>query len=223
MTDPFAAPAPIASAFASADSFRGRLCLIQPVKLERNVPNASDPSKTSDRITATVTTVDGLGPVQVFVQKVATGRFLEGNVHRGVWFSQQRLIGHLTDAAGNLLPMVLGTFDTYKPGQPAGKGNPWGLIAPTEEQKQTARNFLANQTIASAAAPAPAPAPAPAYQQAAPAPAYQQAAPAPAPAPAPVPAPAALPPNPFGSVWPAPALPPNPFAPQTAPVSGPPF
>lgn len=167
MTDPFATPAPIASAFASADSFRGRLVLIQPTQIEHDVPkqaNAPTGPK-GDRITATVTVVDGKGPVQVFAQRVATGKYLDGDVHRGVWFNQQRIVDGLKDpATGALLPMVLATFDTYKPGQMAGQGNPWGLIDPTEADKQTAREYLARQMVGGAAAPtaqaAPAPAPA---------------------------------------------------------------
>jgi hypothetical protein len=228
MTDPFAAPATIASAFASADSFRGRLCLIQPTKLERDVPKSNGSAEKGDRITATVTVVDGRGPVQVFAQRVATGKYLDGTVHRGVWFSQSRLIGHLTDPAGNLLPMVLGTFETYKPGQMAGQGNPWGLLPPSEEDKQMARNYLANMTVASASAPTPPPAPAP--QPAAPAPAAPAPAPQPAAvyappaAPAPVPAAAPQAPNPFA---PAPGAAanvpgPNPFA-TGAPTGQPPF
>ena len=76
MNDPFADPTPIASDFASADSFRGRLVLIQPTRLELDVPNMQNPSQTSDRVTATVTVVDGQGPVQIFAQRVPTGKFL---------------------------------------------------------------------------------------------------------------------------------------------------
>lgn len=158
--DPFAAPAPIASEFASADSFRGRLVLIQPTKLELDVPNMQDASKSADRITATVTTVDGLGPVQIFSQKAPTGKFLEGPEHKGVWFSQERIVKAILP--DRVLPpsgrMVLARLETYKPGRGAGIGNPWGLVDPTEADKQTARDFLANRTITQAVAPAQAPA-----------------------------------------------------------------
>lgn len=165
MTDPFATPQPIASAFASADSFRGRLVLIQPTSIERNVPKqAGVPNGPSgDKITATVTVVDGKGPVQIFAQRVATGKFLNETVHRGVWFNQDRITKGLQDVSGNLVPMVLATFETFKPGQMAGQGNPWGLVDPTEADKQTAREFLAAQMVGGAAAPtqaAPAAAPA---------------------------------------------------------------
>lgn len=166
-TDPFAAPAPVASAFASADSFRGRLVLIKPTKLEYDIPkSAANPTgPCGNRITANVTVVDGSGPVQVFSNRVPTGVMLDGPEHIGVWFNQDRLAtsGGLIDPSqpnlatgrpGQLLPLVLGRLETYKPGQPAGQGNPWGLLPPSEEDKQTARNFLAGQTMAKVAGPA---------------------------------------------------------------------
>ena len=154
--DPFSAPAPIASEFASADSFRGRLVLIEPTGLELDVPNQTDPTKKADRLTANVTTVDGQGPVQMFANKQATGKFLEGPTHRGVWFSQSRIVeGILGQGVRTLTPgiMRLARLETYKPGRGAGVGNPWGLIPPTEADKQLARDFLANRTVATASAP----------------------------------------------------------------------
>lgn len=158
MTDPFASPAPIASEFASADSFRGRLVLIQVTGYELDVPNQQDPGKKADRVTATVTTVDGLGKVQIYAQKAPQGKFLEGPEHKGVWFSQDRIVkGLVTDRqfiTGQ--PPVLARIETYKPGKTAGLGNPWGLVAATDADKQIARDFLANRTVGAAAAPAPA-------------------------------------------------------------------
>lgn len=154
--DPFSVPTPITSEFASADSFRGRLVLIQPTSIELDVPGMQNPNDRSDRLTVTVTTVDGLGPVQVFSQKAPTGKFLEGPEHRGVWFSQKRIVEGIIGSTRTVVPgtMVLARLDTFKPGKGAGIGNPWGLTPPTEEDKQTARNFLANRTVAKAASPA---------------------------------------------------------------------
>lgn len=153
--DPFSAPAPIASEFASADSFRGRLVLITPTRLEWDVPNVSDPSKVADRLTADVMTVDGQGKVQIFSYKAPTGKFLEGPEHKGVWFSQERIVKAVCpDRVITPGRRVLARIETYKPGKPAGIGNPWGLINPTEDDMQTAREFLANYTVAQAAAPA---------------------------------------------------------------------
>lgn len=151
-TDPFAAPIPPSSSFASADSFRGRLILMKATKVERDVPSQDDPSKKSDRYTVDVTTVDGKGPVQVYSYSSPTGKMLEGPTHKGVWFSQQRLADSLEFSLKNDTG-ILGTLETQKPGERARKGNAWGLINPTEADKQTARDFLANRTISEAAAP----------------------------------------------------------------------
>ena len=158
MTDPFAAPAPIASEFASADSFRGRLVLIVPTGIELDVPNQQDPTKKQDRLTCTVTTVDGQGPVQIFSQKVPQNKWLDGPEHKGVWFSQDRIVKGVIGDTRTIAPgtMVLARLETYKPGKVQGIGNPWGLLPPTDADKQTARDFLANRTVAAASAPAPA-------------------------------------------------------------------
>jgi hypothetical protein len=212
--DPFADPTPRTSDFASADSFRGRLILIEPVKVERDVPKtAGNPNgPKGDRVTATVTVVDGQGPVQTFHKFQATGKWLSGDVHHGVWFGQDQLAAGLqTEDGKSLLPMVLCRIDTLKPGTQAGQGNPWVMNAVGEEEKQIARNYLANRMVNGASAPTvaaqPAPAPAPQpygypQQAGAPAPAPQPAYGYPQPAPAPQPQPAYGAPqpaaNPFG-------------------------
>ena len=155
-TDPFATPAKPASEFASIASFRGRLVLIEPTGYEYDVPSQDDPNKKSDRITAKVTVVDGSGDVEIFSWGDGTGQFLKGPEYTGVWIAQDRLVKQLLDKGerGRTLKMVLGRFETYKPGQRAKKGNPWGLLDPTDADKQTARDFLANRTISQVAAPA---------------------------------------------------------------------
>jgi hypothetical protein len=161
MTDPFSAPAKISSEFASADSFRGRLVLIKPTKLEFDVPNSTDPTKSADRLTADVLTVDGEGPVQIFSYKIPTGKFLEGPEHKGVWFSQERVVKAVVpNRVVTPGAMVLARLDVYKPGKPAGPGNPWGLVDPTEADKDLARAFLAGhaQNVAAATVAAASPA-----------------------------------------------------------------
>jgi len=151
MTDPWNAPATIASEFASADSFRGRLVLIRVTEFEEKVPNPLQPGKFADRVTATVSTVDGKGPVQIFSQKASTGKYLNGPDHEGVWFSQDRIVRAIApQGVSSMGRLTLGVIETYKPGQPAGLGNPWGVVQPTEDQKQTARDFLAGRTVAEA-------------------------------------------------------------------------
>jgi hypothetical protein len=155
VTDPFSDPAPIASTFASADSFRGRLILIEPAKLELDIPNQLTPGTTQDRMTATVTTVDGQGPVQVYAHKVATGTWLDGPRHEGVWFSQDRIVrGVLPRRILTPGVRVLGRLETYKPGRPAGPGNPWGIVAATAAEKEQAVKFLNELAIHGAQAPA---------------------------------------------------------------------
>lgn len=154
--DPFAAPTPRSSDFAKADSFRGRLILVRPTKIERDVPKmSSQPNGAKgDKITANVTVVDGLGPVEAYDRMVPTGKMLDGPDYRGVWFNQDQIVEGLLDAKGvNLLPLVLMRIDTLNPGTRQGQGNPWVVTHPSEEDKQIARNFLANQTIGAASAP----------------------------------------------------------------------
>ncbi len=152
MADDFDIPAAIPSEFASADSFRGRLVLIRVTAFDPKVPVFNQPGKFADRVTATVTTVDGKGKVQIFSQKAPTGNFLEGPEHEGVWFGQDRIVRAVApEGARSIGRLTLATIETYKPGASAGMGNPWGLINPTEAQKQTARDFLAGKVVAAAA------------------------------------------------------------------------
>lgn len=159
--DPFEDPTPHSSDFASADSFRGRLILVQPTKLERDIPmsSANPNGPRGDRITATVTVVDGSGPVHVFAQRVQQAKTLEGPQHRGVWFNQGQIVEALMTPDGSALRKgVLMKLDTLKPGTMAGQGNPWVVTAATEDEKNTARQFLAAQMVGDAAPSAPAPA-----------------------------------------------------------------
>lgn len=155
MTDPFAEPSPVASKFASVQSFYGRLVIIEPNKIEHDVPksSANPTGPKGDRVTATITTVDGQGPVEIFANRGGTGQYLEGPEHRGVWINQDRLVPALQTPDGKaLLPMVLARVSTFK-GGPAAQGNPYSFDAPTEEDKQMARDFLAGRKVAAAAAP----------------------------------------------------------------------
>lgn len=154
--DPFQTPTPRVSAFPSAQSFRGRLVLIRPTKIERDIPKQANVlnGPKGDRVTANVTVVDGLGPVQVFDKnRQPTDRWLDGPDHRGVWFNQDQLSAGLQDVRGNLLELVLARIETLKPGTSAGQGNPWVFQDPSEEDRDVARKFLASQMVGGAAAP----------------------------------------------------------------------
>jgi hypothetical protein len=152
--DPFAGPSDIPSEHPSAASFRGRLVLIEPTNLERGLPNALNPGQLQDRLTATVTTVDGAGPVVIWADGSPTNYKAAGPRHEGVWFSQDRIIKGCLDSEGRPLKMILARLETFKPGEKPKKGNPWGLVKVSEADKQTARDFLANRTISQASAPA---------------------------------------------------------------------
>lgn len=173
--DPFADPAIPPSTYPTVESFRGRLVMITPRKIEQ-APNMQT-KELQDRITADISVVDGLGPVPVFKQRQATGQKLDGPDFTGVYVSQMRLIEQLRPFVGTGRA-VLGIIDTRTPGTMAIQGNPWGITAATEEQKNQARAYLANRSVAQAAPPAPAP-----VQQTYP----QNAAPAPLPVAAPSP------------------------------------
>lgn len=152
MTDPFAEPLDIPSEHPSAASFRGRLVLIEPTRVEWDRPKDKEPGKFENRITATVTVIDGSGDVELCPQQVPSGIFVQGPQYDGVWFSQERVVGALAHMkTRQLLPMVLGRLQTFKPG-PAKQGNPWGIEKPTEADKQVAREFLAKRHAERAAA-----------------------------------------------------------------------
>lgn len=177
--NPFADPVQPPSTYPSQASLRGRLVLIMPIKIEQ-VPSNLNPGQTQERITASVTVVDGLGPVPDIKNNQPTGQWLEGPDFAGVWLSGQRIVDQLRSYI-NTGQSVLGVIETYKPGQVPMKGNPWGILTATDEQKAQATQFLAQRTVAAAAAPAPQPAPVQDY--AAQATMYAQQAPAAAPSP----------------------------------------
>lgn len=163
MTDPFAAPVAVAATHPSADSFRGRLVIIQAKSIEFNVPKQAGVvgGPTGNKITADVTVVDGKGPVQIFNRKVPQNVWLDGPKFVGVWFNQERIAekgGLFNPQTGKMVETpILCRLETYKPGQPAGQGNAWGLVDPTEEDKAIATAFLAQQMVAGASAPVAAP------------------------------------------------------------------
>lgn len=155
MTDPFAAPGVIPSAFPSVQSLQGRLVLLKP-KSQRTVPNnLGGQGAMQEQMTVDVTVVDGGGPVPVWKNRQQTGQFLEGPDFPGMWISSEVIVKQLGDAL-NTGGMVLARVNVPNPAAPAGKGNAWGLVDPTEQDKQIARNFLANRTVNATSGPAPA-------------------------------------------------------------------
>ena len=158
--DPFEDPTPRVSKRASADSFRNRLIMIEPTQVERNVPKmASEPTGAKgDKITATVTLMDGQGSVQAFSEGDPTGLILEGPVYRGVWFNQDQITEGLQTPRGELRKRVLCRINTLKGEGRAKRGNPWIIIPATTEEKAAAAKLLA-EGIVGAATQAPAASP----------------------------------------------------------------
>lgn len=162
MTDPWSAPAALPSTFPSVQGLHGRLVLLTPRKVEPVADN-HNPGQFKDRMMVDVVVVDGGGPVPVFKNRQHTGQFLEGTDFPGTYMSQSRIVNQLREALASG-GKVLARVGLYKEGQPQGVGNPWGLVDPTEQDAQIARQFLATRTV-SAAIPQPA-APVPASQAA---------------------------------------------------------
>lgn len=173
--NPFADPIQPPSVYPSQASLRGRLVLITPRKIETK-PSNLNPGQTQEIITADVTVVDGLGPVPDIKNNQHSGQWLEGPDFTGVWLSGQRVVDQLRSQIGTG-QSVLGVIETYQPGQVPMKGNPWGILTATDEQKSVATQFLAQRTMAAVAAPGQNVAPAPEQPQ------YAQQAPAAAPSP----------------------------------------
>lgn len=140
--DPFDTPAPIASEFPNAASFRGRLVMIKATRFEQDAPKQE--GGTADKVTATVTVVDGLGDVQLCPSQIPSGTFVPGPVYDGIWFSQDRVVKAICPGRKLKERMTLGRLETFKPG-PAKQGNPWGLTEPSPQDIETARAFLKSQ------------------------------------------------------------------------------
>lgn len=150
--DPFSDPIDIPSEHPNAASFRGRLILIEPTRLELDLPKQE--GGVQDKVTATVTVVDGLGDVELCPSQIPSGVKVPGPVYEGVWFSQERIVkGLFPTRVFTPGKRVLTKLDTYK-GGPAKKGNPWGMATATPAEKQAAVKFLAELTINGASAPA---------------------------------------------------------------------
>lgn len=161
--NPFADPIQPPSVYPSQSSLRGRLVLITPHKIE-TTPSNLNPGQMQERITADVTVVDGLGPVPDIKNNQHSGQWLEGPDFTGVWLSGQRVVDQLRSQIGTG-QSVLGVIETYQPGQVPMKGNPWGILTATPEQKAQASQFLAQRTMAAVASPGQNVAPAPQQDQ----------------------------------------------------------
>lgn len=155
--DPFEDPTPRQSAHPSAYSFRGRLVMVEPREIERNVPKvATEPNGAKgDKVIADVTVLDNSGPIEIFNGHIPTGRTVDGPVYRKVWFNQDQIAEALQTPDGkSLRTRVLFRIETLKPGMsPAGRGNPWTVTAATPEEKKSAAAVLASLIVQSDESP----------------------------------------------------------------------
>jgi hypothetical protein len=145
--DPFEDPTPRMASHPSAYSFRGRLIMIEPREIERNVPKqaAAPNGPKGDKVIADVTVLDGNGPIEIYDGHFPSGRKLDGPVFRKCWFGQDQIVEALQTPDGkSLRGRVLCKIETLKPGvSPAGQGNPWTVTAATPTDKQAAAAELA--------------------------------------------------------------------------------
>lgn len=173
--DPFADPITPPSTRPTIASFRGRLVMITP-KTQATVPDNINKDQMKERITADITVVDGLGPVPLMkgLPPRPTGQYLDGPDFTGMWIESTYVVDQLSGYVGKG-KSVIAIVDTKNPGTDPMKGNPWGLITATAEQKAHAVNFLNSRTVGAAAPPfQPQQAAAPAAQQYQTAPSMQQ-------------------------------------------------
>ena len=148
--DPFGT-APDVSSFPKLEQLRGHLLLITPTRLETGLLSSfSKPGQPQyqDRITANVIVLDGL-PV-----RQESGQPFETNEFSAMYFSQSRLVAQLSGNVGTNRA-ILGRLETYKPGEKAAAGNPWGILPMTDQDADLARRYLAGDRSMVPAAPAP--------------------------------------------------------------------
>jgi hypothetical protein len=149
--DPFDAPAPQQARGPRIRDLYGRLLLIVPKKLEENLPNRLKAGTFQDRLTADVIVLDG-GPIQFGGKPEAVPPVPHDKTaqvpHKtvGQYISNVGLISQcrvaLAKRAQGQPGMVLGRLGVGKAGED-GQNPPYVLSLPTEEDKQTARAYLA--------------------------------------------------------------------------------
>lgn len=131
--DPFENPADIVSNFPKVRDLKGHLVLFTPVKFEADVrsnfTNMHGSPKLQDRITTDLVVLDG--PINGF----------DDTKFDALWISNDRIVKRLVPAV-KTGRMVLGRVNTPDPNKAPGVGNPWDLVAPSEADKQVARDYI---------------------------------------------------------------------------------
>lgn len=132
--NPFAVAVSPASVFPKMTQLDGILILAKPVKTEmvyesvKFVQPGSQP-RLVERMSVDVETID----------HIPAG--FQENVFPAMYINGSRLITQLRDALATGKP-VLGRISKFKPNEPAGAGNPWGLLEPTPEDVQLALRYV---------------------------------------------------------------------------------
>lgn len=149
--DPFSGPAPQQPRGPRLRDLYGRLLLVVPVKLEKDVPNRREPGKTQDRMTADVIVLDG-GPIAYGGTPEKTPSVPHDKTaqvpHKTAaqYISAAGIISQCREALAKRMlgqpGMVLGRLTVGQAKEP-GHNAPWLLSVPTDADKALARQYLA--------------------------------------------------------------------------------
>lgn len=135
----FATPDPVGATRPAVRDFVDRVVVIRPTRIERDVPNQSDPSKKQDRVTADVLVLDG-GPLQ-FGGNVARGKPLTMEVQtpflvKAMYISNTNMVQAVENQVGK--GVVLGRVEIGRAGDPT-KNPPFNLVeVPQDDPKYAA-------------------------------------------------------------------------------------
>lgn len=166
MTDPFAVPTeapkePLApnGTFVAVAGLKGRLLLIKPKALEKDIPSKFKDPKTNEiknqhRLTADVTVLDGSetftwADVEGDIQTVSVDSI--PHTFEDMFISQARIIDATEDARDPSQPNVTMTL-----GRLGKDGRAWRLYAPETKDVAAARQYVLDTAQAKAAAAATA-------------------------------------------------------------------
>lgn len=131
---------------------KGRLVLIQPTHLDKNVPGVGKDAKPRDRITANVTVFDG-PPIEAVIDKDGeiTHEFEEPLTPpftlEGMYISQAVMVGQLRNALENK-GRVLGRMAALPP-QTAGNSRAWCLASWNQKEAAFVTQWLTENAAAS--------------------------------------------------------------------------
>jgi hypothetical protein len=147
--DPFSDPGS-ASGFPSLKQLKGRILIVVPKTLERNLPNTLNPGQTRDRLTADVHVLSGEDITARLDDDDNETPFDEPLTIpcklADMYLSGAKLINETKaklPQGDKPAGMVIGVL-TKLPPLKAGQKGAWSLAAATDEQKAVGRKYLAN-------------------------------------------------------------------------------